>query len=58
VSGAYASWSSALLVGLAMLIVGVRLNLLSMHDVVSRCGACGRLRRRGTLCPCTRPDDD
>ena len=47
-----------LLVGLAMLVIGVRVNLLSMQEIVSRCGACGKLRRRDTVCSCTRPDDD
>jgi hypothetical protein len=57
-SGAYASWSTALLVGLAMLVIGIRLDLLSLPEISTRCGACGRLRRGRATCPCTRLGDD
>lgn len=57
-SGAYSTWSSMLGVALVMLLVGVRLNVLSLPEVIRRCGACGRLVRRGTVCRCARPDDD
>jgi hypothetical protein len=57
-SGAYSSWSSLLLVGVAMLALGIRLDLLSLPEIASRCGACRRLVRRGSVCPCSRPRED
>jgi hypothetical protein len=45
-------------VGLVMLLVGVRLNMLSLPEIVTRCGACGRLLRRGSVCPCARIEDE
>jgi hypothetical protein len=44
-------------VGLVMLLVGVRLNMLS-PEIVTRCGACGRRLRRGSVCPCARLEDE
>jgi hypothetical protein len=57
-SGSYSTWSTMLGVGLVMLLVGVRLNMLSLPEITSRCGACGRLLRRGAVCPCARLDDE
>jgi len=54
VTGAYASWCAALVVAVGMLVLGVRLNMLSLPEWKSRCGACGRLHRRGTTCPCSK----
>jgi hypothetical protein len=45
-------------VALVMLVVGVRLNLLTLPEVTRRCGACGRITRRGSVCRCARPDAD
>ena len=56
-SGAYSSWSSMLVVGLAMLVLGAKLNVLSLPELATRrCGACGRLLRRRSVCPCARCD--
>ena len=57
-SGSLSAWSTMLSVGLVMLLVGVRLNLLSLPEITTRCGACGRLLRRGSVCPCARREDE
>lgn len=41
-------------IGVLMLALTVRLKLLRLPDLTSRCGACGRIVRRGTVCPCAR----
>jgi hypothetical protein len=57
VSGTYSTWSSMLVVGLAMLVLGVKLNVLSLPAIATRrCGACGRLLRRRSVCRCARCD--
>jgi hypothetical protein len=46
-----------LVVALAMLVLGVKLNVLSLPEMATRrCGACGRLLRRRSVCPCARCD--
>jgi hypothetical protein len=40
----------------AMVSLGMNLGLLSKPRLTSRCGACGRLVRRGRLCECARTD--
>ena len=56
-SGAYSSWSAMLVVGLAMLVLGVKLNVLSLPEIATRrCAACGRLLCRRSVCPCARCD--
>lgn len=54
----YAAWSQMLGVALVMLLFGVRLNLLTLPQVTRRCGACGRITRRSSVCRCARPDGD
>ena len=43
-----------LAIGGVMLALGRELGMLSRPNLPSRCGACGRLVRRGRLCPCAR----
>ncbi len=43
--------------GVAMLSLTVRLRLLRPPERTWRCGACGRIVRRGSVCPCASPDD-
>jgi hypothetical protein len=50
-------WLVAGVVALAMLQLGVDLKLLSVN-AVRRCGACGRLVRRGRVCRCADPTAD
>jgi hypothetical protein len=43
-----------LAVGGVMLALGRDLGVLSRPQLPSRCGACGRLVRRGRVCACAR----
>jgi hypothetical protein len=54
VSGALAMSLVAGVVALAMLQLGIELKLISVN-AVRRCGACGRLVRRGRVCRCAEP---
>jgi hypothetical protein len=40
----------------AMVAVGMQVGMLARPKLRSRCGACGRLVRRGTVCPCSKND--
>lgn len=56
-SGTLAVWIVAVVAALAMIQLGVRTSLLSLPNVARRrCGACGRLVRRGRICRCADPD--
>jgi hypothetical protein len=57
-SGAYSSWTSALVAALVMIALGVRLDLLALRKLTTRCAACGRFLRSRSECPCTRLDED
>jgi hypothetical protein len=50
-SGATA-WIVVCIAALAMLQLGVGTGMLSLPRTVRRCGACGRLVRRGRVCGC------
>jgi hypothetical protein len=52
----YVAWLVALAVAAAMLSFGMELGMLSRPRPRSRCGACGRLVRRGDVCPCSKTD--
>jgi hypothetical protein len=47
-----ASFGTALATGVVMIALAVKTDLVSFRSRRSRCGACGRLFRRGTTCPC------
>jgi hypothetical protein len=49
------SWLAPLGVAAAMVVLGMHLGLLAKPEITSRCGACGRIVRRGRVCPCSRP---
>jgi hypothetical protein len=51
------AWLVALGFAVTMLMLGMRVGLLAKPALTTRCAACGRLRRRGRGCPCTRPRD-
>jgi hypothetical protein len=51
---AHASWLLALAFGGAMLSLGINLGMLAKPGLWHRCGACGRIVRRGRVCPCSR----
>lgn len=46
------AWIVVCVAALAMLQLGVGTNMLSLPRTVWRCGACGRLVRRGRVCRC------
>jgi hypothetical protein len=58
ISGQLSAWLIALGFAAAMLSLGMNLGVLAKPNLVSRCGACGRLFRRGRVCPCSRPHAD
>jgi hypothetical protein len=47
-------WLLALGFGAAMLSLGMNLGMLAKPRLWTRCGACGRVVRRGRVCPCSR----
>ena len=57
-SAHYASWFPTVAAAVVMLFLGMRTRLLSPPELKLRCGACGRLVRRGRTCPCTRVRTD
>jgi hypothetical protein len=48
---------SAIAIGVTMLALTIRLRLLRLPELTTRCGACRRRVRRGTACPCARARD-
>jgi hypothetical protein len=46
------AWIVVCVAALAMLQLGVGTKMLSLPRTVWRCGACGRLVRRGRVCRC------
>lgn len=53
-SGELSSWLPAVAASAVMLGLGMRMRLLTPPQLRMRCGACRRLVRRGTVCPCAR----
>lgn len=53
-SGQLSTWFPALATSVVMLFLGMRMRVLTPPQIRMRCGACRRLVRRGTICPCTR----
>jgi len=53
----YTSWLIGLAVAGAMVSFGMELGMLSRPRLTTRCGACGRLVRRGRVCPCSERDE-
>jgi hypothetical protein len=49
-------WFIGLAVAGAMVAFGMELGQLARPRLHTRCGACGRLVRRGKVCPCSRTD--
>jgi hypothetical protein len=52
----YTAWFLGLAVAGAMVAFGRDLGQLSRPLLHTKCGACGRLVRRGTACPCSKND--
>jgi hypothetical protein len=52
----YTAWFLGLAVAGAMVAFGRDLGQLSRPLLHTKCGACGRLVRRGTVCPCSKND--
>jgi hypothetical protein len=52
----YTGWLVALAAAGAMVSFGMELGMLSRPKLRTRCGACGRLVRRGRVCPCSKND--
>jgi hypothetical protein len=50
----YLSWVVALGVAGAMVSFGMGTGLLARPKLHTRCGACGRLVRRGQTCDCSK----
>jgi hypothetical protein len=53
-TGQYPSWAIALAASGALIVLGVRLRMLAVPELKTRCAACHRLIWRGRACPCTR----
>jgi hypothetical protein len=49
-----ALWLLSLGFAAAMLSLGMNLGMLAKPTLWTRCGACGRVVRRGRVCPCSR----
>jgi len=45
---------STVTAGIVMLYVGTRKHRLEFRWLRARCPACGKLYRRGRVCPCSR----
>jgi hypothetical protein len=45
---------STVTAGVVMLYVGTRKRLLELRGEKARCPVCGKLYRRGGVCPCVR----
>jgi hypothetical protein len=56
VTGQYPSWLVSLAASATMICLGVRLRLLMVPELKTRCPACGKLVWRGRTCSCTRVD--
>ena len=56
-TAAYAFWLLALGIGGAMVSLGINVGMLAKPSLWHRCGACGRIVRRGRICPCSRHTD-
>jgi hypothetical protein len=52
----YTAWLVGLAVAGVMVAFGMELGQLARPRLHTKCGACGRLVRRGTVCPCSRTD--
>jgi hypothetical protein len=52
-TSAYAIWILSLGFAGAMLSLGINLGMLARPNLWGRCGACGRVVRRGRICPCS-----
>jgi hypothetical protein len=46
------SWFAAVSAGVTMFFLGVRMRMLALPELRTRCSACGRLVWRGRTCPC------
>jgi hypothetical protein len=55
VNGLLLAWVVAGAAAFAMLQIGLSAKVLSLPQVVTRCGACGRFVRRGRVCRCADP---
>jgi hypothetical protein len=53
-TGQAGSWAIALAASGALIVLGVRLRMLTVPELKTRCAACGRLIWRGRSCSCTR----
>jgi hypothetical protein len=45
---------STVTAGIVMLYLGTRKRMLELRGDKTRCSTCGRLYRRGGVCPCAR----
>ena len=52
----YSAWLIGLAAAGVMVAFGRDLGQLSRPLLHTKCGACGRLVRKGTVCPCSRDD--
>lgn len=52
-SGQYPSWLFALAAYATMICLGVRMRMLAVPELRTRCRACGKLVWRGRTCSCT-----
>jgi hypothetical protein len=57
-TGHLSAWLVALTFAAVMLSLGMNLGMLAKPTILNRCGACGRLVRRGRVCPCSRPREN
>jgi hypothetical protein len=54
VSAQYPSWLVGLASSAALIVLGVRMRMLTVPELKTRCAACGRLIWRGRTCSCAR----
>jgi hypothetical protein len=52
-SAAYPSWLVGRAASASMIVLGVRMRMLAVPELKTRCPACRRLSWRGRRCPCT-----
>jgi hypothetical protein len=50
------AWLVGLAAGGAMVAFGMNLGQLARPRMHTKCGACGRQVRKGTVCPCSKTD--